>query len=122
MRPNLGGAPRTETQMSDMSQDATPDTTENSGEGAGIPLRFLGQFIKDLSFETPHAPEIFNILRQQPPSIPISLDTNVRQLEGPVFEVTLAVHLEAKAGDKTAFIMELVYGCIAEVNTAAVPQ
>jgi preprotein translocase subunit SecB len=108
--------------MSDAPQDTTPDTAEVSGEGAGIPLRFLGQFIKDLSFETPHAPEIFNILRTTPPSIPISLDTAVRQLEGPVFEVTLSVHLEAKAGDKTAFIMELVYGCIAEVNTAAVPQ
>lgn len=105
--------------MSDMPQDtAAPETADTSG----IPVRFLGQFIKDLSFETPLAPEIFNILRQQAPSIPISLDTNVRQLEGPVFEVTLSVHLEAKAGDKTAFIMELVYGCVAEVNTAAVPQ
>ena len=105
--------------MSDMPQDtAAPE----SNEPAAAPLRFLGQFIKDLSFETPHAPEIFNILRQQQPSIPISLDTAVRQLEGPVFEVTLSVHLEAKVADKTAFIMELVYGCIAEVNAAAVPQ
>lgn len=105
--------------MSDMPQDtATPDSSDTPG----APLRFLGQFIKDLSFETPHAPEIFNLLRQQAPSIPISLDTSVRQLDGAVFEVTLSVHLEAKVGDKTAFIMELVYGCIAEVNTAAVPQ
>ena len=103
------------------------DAPENAGEPesapeAVTPLRFLGQFIKDLSFETPHAPEIFNLLRQQAPAIPISLDTSLRQLEGPVFEVTLSVHLEAQVGDKTAFILELVYGAVAEVNAAAVPQ
>lgn len=105
--------------MSDVPQDTA---TQDPSEPGSVPLRFLGQFIKDLSFETPNAPEIFNILRQQAPAISISLDTTVRQLEGPVFEVTLSVSLEAKAGDKTAFIMELIYGSVAEVNTTAVPQ
>jgi preprotein translocase subunit SecB len=109
--------------MSDTPPDTAADAAvQDQNQPGTVPLRFLGQFIKDLSFETPHAPEIFNILRQQPPAIQISLDSAVRQLEGPVFEVTLSVNVAAKSGDKTAFIMELVYGCVAEVNTTAIPQ
>lgn len=106
--------------MSDTPQDTAAPPAE--GQPSGRPLTFLGQYIKDLSFEVPGAPDIFNTLRQTPPEIPIALDANVRQIEGPVFEVTLNVHLEAKAGDKVAFILELVYGCVVELNPQLVPQ
>jgi len=106
--------------MSDMSPEAAPPA--GADQQPVLPMRFLGQFIKDLSFEAPNAPEVFNALRQQAPAITVGLDTDVRQIEGPVFEVTLSVHLEAKAADKTAFILELVYGSIAEINKDAVPE
>ena len=106
--------------MSDAPEDTAPPTP--GSQAPVTPLRFLGQFIKDLSFEAPHAPEIFNILRQQAPAIPITIDANVRQLDGPVFEVTLTVHLEATVAEKTAFIFELLYGCVVELNPEAVPQ
>lgn len=86
------------------------------------PIRILGQYIKDFSFETPHAPEIFNILRTEAPEIPIGLDTVVRQLSGPSFEVTLSVQLEAVAAGKKAFILELAYAAVVEVNPEIVPQ
>ncbi len=86
------------------------------------PIRIMGQYIKDLSFETPHAPDIFATLRTEAPEIPIGLDTSVRQLSGPTFEVTLSVQLEAVAGGRKAFILELAYAAVVEVNPELVPQ
>ncbi len=109
--------------MSDMPSDTPNDQTPPDGDQLQAPpLRFLGQFIKDLSFEAPLAPDIFNVMRQTGPEMNITIDANVRQIEGPTFEVTLAISLDAKVGDKTAFIMELLYGCVTEVNPQVVPE
>src|SRR3954462_13643260 len=86
------------------------------------PIRIMGQYIKDLSFETPHAPEIFTALRTEAPEIPIGLDTVVRHLGGPSFEVTLSVQLEAVVAGKKAFILELAYGAVVEINQQMVPE
>lgn len=106
--------------MSDAPQDTSPPAAEGTLPAA--PLRFLGQYIKDLSFEAPLAPDIFNVLRDEAPGMDVTIDAGVRQLEGPMFEVTITVSLDAKASEKTAFIMELVYGCVVELNPQAVPQ
>lgn len=71
-------------------------------------LAVNGQFIKDLSFEVPHAPTIFAELRQAP-EIPIGIDIQASRLGEDTYEVVLAINVEAKAGDKTAFILELSY-------------
>ena len=106
-----------------MSETDAPQPADPMLEGLPAqPLRILGQFIKDMSFETPHAPEIFTLLRTQAPEIPIELDTNVRHLGGPGFEVTITVRLEAVVASKKAFILELVYGAMVEINERLVPQ
>jgi preprotein translocase subunit SecB len=97
-----------------------PDAPEV--QQAVVPMRFLAQFIKDLSFEAPHAPDIFNALQNNPPEMDIVIDTGVSQLDGTVFEVTMQVSLSAKVGDKTGFIMELTYNAVAELNPQVVPQ
>ena len=87
------------------------------------PIRIMGQYIKDLSFETPHAPEIFSVLRTEAPEIPIGLDTVVRHIAGATFEVTLSVQLEAEvSGGKKAFILELAYGAVVEINQQMIPE
>ena len=106
--------------MSDAPQDTAPPAMDPAL--AAPMLSFLGQYIKDMSFETPLAPEIFSVLREQSPDMEVSIDAAVRQMEGPVFEVTVSVSMEAKAGYKTAFILELVYGCIVQLNPQLVPQ
>jgi preprotein translocase subunit SecB len=105
--------------MSDAPQDTAPQASDPP---IAPPLQFLGQYIKDLSFEAPLAPDIFNALRETSPDMSITIDANVRQIEGPIFEVIVTVSLDAKAGEKTAFIMELAYGCVVELNTKLVPQ
>ncbi len=61
------------------------------------PLVVNVQYIKDLSFEVPNAPEIYATLRSQP-AVQINLDVQARALqEGQnVYEVTLAVKADAR--------------------------
>jgi len=99
--------------MSDTSTDAGA-APANSQPVA--PIQFIGQYIKDLSFEAPDAPEIFQVLRETPPDIPISIDCAVRQIKENQHEVTLTVHLEATVGEKAAFIMEVAYACVVQLG------
>ncbi len=114
--------------MSDTSVPPPSDTPPAGSEPLQLdnpppsPLRIMGQYIKDLSFETPHAPDIFAVLRTEAPEIPIGLDTVVRHLSGSSFEVTLSVQLEAVVTGKKAFILELAYGAVVEVNTQMVAE
>lgn len=113
--------------MSDTSVPPPSDTPPGSDpmqldNPPPSPIRIMGQYIKDLSFETPHAPEIFTALRTEAPEIPIGLDTVVRHLAGSSFEVTLSVQLEAVVQSKKAFILELAYAAVVEVNTQMVPE
>ena len=87
---------------------------------AGPPLLVNIQFIKDLSFEVPGAPEIYSSLRAQP-NVQINLDVQARRIqEGQnVFEVVLVTRAEAteappangEAGQpgRPVFIAELSY-------------
>ena len=72
-------------------------------------VQFVGQFIKDLSFGVPHAPEIFNEMRETAPDIPISVDCETRELKENTHEVSINIHVEATIGDKPAFILEVAY-------------
>lgn len=60
------------------------------------PLMVNAQYIKDLSFEVPNAPEVFSTLKAQP-NVNINLDVQARRLQDgqDVFEVTLQIKAEA---------------------------
>ena len=66
------------------------------------PLVVNVQYIKDLSFEVPNAPEIYATLRSQP-AVAINLDVQARALqEGQnVYEVVLAVKADARETPQT---------------------
>jgi preprotein translocase subunit SecB len=106
--------------MSDTS--ATPEQPPQQSQATMVPLRFLGQYIRDLSFEVPHAPEIFNDVRRQAPEIPASFDIAARHVIGSTFEVDMSVNLRASVGEKPAFILELVYSAMVDVDFRAVPE
>lgn len=63
---------------------------------AAQPLVVNIQYVKDLSFEVPNAPEIFSTLRAQP-NVNINLDVQARRITDgqDVFEVTLQIKAEA---------------------------
>jgi preprotein translocase subunit SecB len=111
--------------MSDQPPAPTPPGQPPQGAQQGqpqaqSPLMLNLQFTKDLSFEVPGAPEIFTSLREQP-RVDLQLDVQARQIESPgapnnVYEVALVIRADAKAQDRTCFIVELTYSGIFTVN------
>lgn len=67
------------------------------------------QYIKDFSFESPHAPHIFAPTQAQP-RMNMNVNIHTRSLGERNFEVVLALKIETSLEGKTAFIAELAYG------------
>jgi preprotein translocase subunit SecB len=105
-----------------MSETSATAPNPDSQAPQGLPIRILGQYIRDLSFEVPHAPGIFGELRKQAPEIPVSFDVAMQPIQGSVFEVTLAVSVNATVGDKPAFILELAYATTVELDESVIPE
>lgn len=76
--------------------------------GSQPSMRVLGQYLKDLSFENPNAPQSL-APQQTQPDINIAVNVNARNLAPTDFEVEL--HLDAKATlqGKVVFAAELLY-------------
>ena len=91
--------------------DPTPD------QAPAGPLILNMQYTRDLSFEVPGAPEIFASLRETP-QIDLKLDVQARPIQDGqnLFEVSLDIRADAKAGDTVCFIAELTYCGIFTVN------
>ena len=102
-----------------------PSDTSNGeagGEGATggrpdlrqtAPLHFTLQYIKDLSFENPRSPEIYQDFQE--PEVNINVNVGARNLAERVFEVILRISIDAKTGEQTTFLVELEYAGIAQV-------
>ena len=63
-------------------------------------------FLKDVSFESPNSPAIFQETEWQP-EINVQLNTEGKTIADSIHEVTLTVTVTAKHGDKTAFLCEV---------------
>lgn len=73
------------------------------------------QYVKDLSFENPGAPE--NLVgKGDAPKIDVSVDIQVKALAEKTFEVALIISAGAKIQDKTLFMAELSYGGVFTVD------
>jgi preprotein translocase subunit SecB len=71
-------------------------------------LKILGQYLKDLSFENPNAPQSL-APQQQQPDINIAVNVNARNMAPNDFEVELHLDAKASGGGKIIFAAELVY-------------
>jgi preprotein translocase subunit SecB len=84
-----------------------------SGADQGPQLAVQKIYLKDVSFEAPTAPAIFQ--EQVQPRIDMNLTQKVSNVGENLFEVVLAVTVTCKAGDKTAYLCEVqqagVFGC-----------
>jgi preprotein translocase subunit SecB len=99
----------------------TPVGDAQGGDGGAEqpPLSISSQYIKDLSFEVPGAPQIFSQIQNQTPDITINVNVQAAPLGGNAYEVVLHARAECKAAGATAFIAELAYGGVFNLN---VPQ
>jgi preprotein translocase subunit SecB len=76
------------------------------------------QYIKDLSFENPRAPQSL-IQQTTQPSVDINVDVKAQNLGPEVFEVILTINATARIQDEPVFLVELAYGTVVTVKNAA---
>lgn len=62
-------------------------------------------YTRDVSFESPNAPEIFR--GEWKPRHDLNLNTRINQLDVNVYEVVLVVTVTVKVEDRTAFLVEV---------------
>jgi preprotein translocase subunit SecB len=90
--------------MSDENQnnaEASPATTEQAAPQFAIQRIYT----KDISFETPNSPEIFQ--KDWKPEIQLDLDTKSNKLAEDTYEVVLSVTVTATVEGQTAFLAEV---------------
>ena len=71
-------------------------------------------YVKDFSFESPRAPEVFKA-GEWKPQTNLNLRSSHDALEGDAHEIVLTVTVEAKEQDKTLFLVELHQAGIFEI-------
>lgn len=88
--------------MSDV-QTPFPEAGGPSGTQAEFQLQKI--YVKDVSFELPSAPQIFN--DEGSAEIKLNISQRVNTIEDSVFEVVLTVTVTATTQDKTAYLAEV---------------
>lgn len=78
-------------------------------QAAGFPLTVVTQYLKDLSFENPAGPEALINLKEVPHGT-VRVDVRVQPRTPPEIEIVLFLAVEAKASDKTVYVVECEYG------------
>lgn len=88
------------------------DQEQNQGP---LQVAVHAQYIRDFSFESPNAPQIFGQAQNAAPVIDMGVNVQTRALEAHTYEVMLMIKLDAKIENTTAFIAELAYGGVFSV-------
>src|SRR6478672_4989907 len=82
------------------------DTLNGADQTAGPAFTVEKVYVKDVSFEAPGAPQVFNEAGQ--PQLQMNLNQRVQRLNETAFEVVLGVTLTCTVGDnKTAYLAEV---------------
>lgn len=78
-------------------------------EHANVPsFAMRGQYIKDLSFENPHAPKSL-LAMKEPPKVDMSIDLAAQRVQEELFDLTMKITVRA-TGERTLFLVDLAYG------------
>lgn len=91
---------------------------EDLGGAAGQPngqdlapqVGIITQYVKDLSFENPNAPAVYQWQGQ--PQIDVQFNFGSTKVADDVYEVVLKTDIKAVSGNQTAFQVDLTYGAL----------
>lgn len=92
---------------------------QGAPQATGAQLNVLGQYIKDLSFESPAAPKVL----QSPPANPqlqVTVNVNATSQSDETYEVILNIDVHAKGDTGVIYNVELFYGGLFRLR--GVPQ
>ena len=77
-------------------------------------FRMQKMYIKDLSFESPNAPQIF-LARDQEPKVDFNLQLNNQKMDDDHWEVSITITakvLDRNADDTVMFVVEIEHGAV----------
>lgn len=87
---------------------ANPGPTAPEGAAAAPGFRILAQYVRDLSFENPKAPESLRV--EGKPNIDLGVEMNAQGRQDGLFEVDLKLSVKASTDAGVVFNVELLYG------------
>ena len=76
------------------------------------------QYVKDLSFENPRAPQSL-IQPAVRPEVEINVDVKARNFGPETYEVVLTINVNANAQGEALFLVELAYAAVVTVRNAS---
>jgi preprotein translocase subunit SecB len=91
--------------MAENSQGNGAANGQASTQPAQAQLTLQRVYAKDVSFEVPGAPQIYQ--QQGQPNVELNLSQRVAQLGNDLYEVVLSVTATCKVEDKTAYLAEV---------------
>lgn len=103
--------------------DQPPADNGQNGEATGAAqpsgpqMRVLAQYVRDLSFENPRAPESLRI--EGKPAIDLGVEMNARGRPDGLFEMELRLTVKASMEQGPLFQVELVYGGVFQIAGVA---
>jgi protein-export chaperone SecB len=99
-------------------------TTQNGGQpAANAPgLGILGQYVKDLSFENPNAPQSLMVQPEQPPAVDVQINVNAKPMAETDYEVEIKIEVRAedKKAKRVLFNLELAYAGVFRITNVAI--
>ena len=101
-----------------MAEETTGNGAMNPAAGSPSgPQQLIinAQYVKDLSFENPRAPQSL-IQQSTQPEVEINVDVKARNLGPELYEVVLTINATARAQGETVFLVELAYGSVVTVK------
>ena len=91
-----------------------------NGEDTSAQVGMISQYVKDLSFENPNAPAVYQW--QSQPQIEVQFNIGTNQLADDVYEVALKIEVIARAEANTAFAVDLLYAGLFAIRNLPAEQ
>jgi preprotein translocase subunit SecB len=81
--------------------------TQPNGNDTAPAVGVISQYVKDLSFENPNSPAVYQWQTQ--PKIEVDFNIGSSKLNDEIYEVALRIEVRATADGQTAFAVDLMY-------------
>lgn len=112
--------------MTDTNAANNTQDTVAQGPARMVPLAVHAQYIKDLSFENPNAPQSL-MPGQGVPATSVNVTMDAKKLDqaqqgSPMYEVLLHIEASSLREDKPVFLIELDYAVVASISTEVPEQ
>jgi len=85
--------------------ETSPENVQANEESAQGNFALQRIYVKDISFESPNSPEVFQ--KQWEPEVKLDLSTKNKLVAKDIYEVVISVTLTTSVEDMTAYIIEV---------------